>query len=230
MKSGLFTEEFLQNLPSDILEASELICKEFDRLYLSTEGRAYNDYVEAYAILQAFSNSRQRAESFPQLGISQQDNVLAITTVFGNIKKAAEANLIRRRSQGMLTTKTLEYEAVFAKASYYEFSETDFNRIQVLMNEMRDLIRESALITADHKRRLLIRLEAMQAELHKKTRDIERFWSFIGEAGIVIRKFGEDAKPITDRVQELGKIVIAVIMAKEGIKALPEISKLLIGQ
>ncbi len=31
-------------------------------------------------------------------------------------------------------------------------------------------------------------------------------------------------------VQELGKIVIAVIMAKEGIKALPEISKLLIGQ
>ena len=34
-------------------------------------------------------------------------------------------------------------------------------------------------------------------------------------------------KPISDRVTELGKIVIAVIMSKEGIQALPDITKLL---
>src|SRR5207245_2346788 len=169
---------------------SEQLCEEFYRL-IDTKRAAYEELVEAYAILQAFSNSRQRREPFPQLGTNQQENKEKIIEAFGKIRSFAAANLTKRRSQGMLATKTLEYEAIFAKAAYYEFSETDFNRIQVLMNEMRDLIRESALITDDHKRRLLRRLEAMQAELHKKTRDIERFWGFIGEAGIVIRKFGE---------------------------------------
>ena len=67
----------------------------------------------------------------------------------------------------------------------------------------------------------------MQSEIHKKSSDIDRFWGFVAEAGIVTRKFGEDMKPISDRVTELGKIVIAVIMSKEGIQALPDITKLL---
>jgi hypothetical protein len=61
----------------------------------------------------------------------------------------------------------------------------------------------------------------------KDTSDIDRFWGFIAEAGIVARKFGEDLKPISDRATELGRIVIAVVMAKEGVKSLPDITKLL---
>ena len=38
-----------------------------------------------------------------------------------------------------------------------------------------------------------------------------------------MRKFGEDLAPISERVLELGGIVINVIFAKEGIKALPEV-------
>jgi len=227
MRNGFFTPEFLQNLPSDLLEASEQICKEFRRLR-AVKMHTYDDLVESFALLQAFCKSTGRQMTFSQLGTSRPENTKAILTAFELFEANISSNLTQRRSRGLLTTKTQEYEEIFAKAPYYEFSDTDFNRIQVLTNEMRDLIRASALITEDHKRRLLRRLEAMQAELHKKTRDIERFWGFIGEAGIVIRKFGEDAKPITERVQELGKIVIAVIMATEGIKALPEISKLLL--
>ena len=43
-----------------------------------------------------------------------------------------------------------------------------------------------------------------------------------------MRKFGEDLRPISERVLELGSIVIAVIFAKEGIKALPEVSEMLL--
>jgi hypothetical protein len=89
------------------------------------------------------------------------------------------------------------------------------------------LIQKAVLIPKQHKERLLKRLEAMQKELHKSTSNIDRFWGFVAEAGIVARKFGEDLKPINDRVTELGRIVIAVIMAKEGIQALPEIVKIL---
>jgi len=43
-----------------------------------------------------------------------------------------------------------------------------------------------------------------------------------------MRKFGEDLKPISERVLELGTIVLAVIFAREGIKALPEVGQILL--
>src|SRR3989442_7521555 len=101
MRDGFFTEEFLQNLPSDILEASEQLCEEFCRL-IDTKRAAYEELVEAYAILQAFSNSRQRREPFPQLGTNQQENKEKIIEAFGKIRSFAAANLTKRRSQGML--------------------------------------------------------------------------------------------------------------------------------
>ena len=110
----------------------------------------------------------------------------------------------------------------------YEFSEPAFKRAQDLVNELRDLIRTSTLISEEHKRRLLRRLEAMCGELRRKTNDIDRFWGFLGEAGIAMRKFGQDLAPISERVLELGGIVINVIFAREGIKALPEVSQILL--
>ena len=118
--------------------------------------------------------------------------------------------------------------ALFSRVSVYEFSENDFKRVHELVRELRDLIRGSSLISDEHKRRLLRRLEAMHAELHKKTSDIDRVWGFIGEAGIAMRKFGEDLAPISERVLELGGLVITVIFAKEGIKALPEVSQIVL--
>jgi hypothetical protein len=43
-----------------------------------------------------------------------------------------------------------------------------------------------------------------------------------------MRKFGEDLAPISERVLELGGIVVNVIFAKEGIRALPEVSQILL--
>lgn len=67
----------------------------------------------------------------------------------------------------------------------------------------------------------------MQVELHQTNSDIDRFWGFIGEVGVAVRKFGEDLKPISERAQELSKLVITAVMMREGITALPMIVKLL---
>ncbi len=167
MKSGIFTAEFLQNLPADDWEATAQLCGEFSRLH-SLKSSVYEDYVEAYAILRAFCKSRHVDASTPAMGPNKQENLEAVVKAFQGVRNKADANLTQRNSRGLLEVKTLEYEEIFAKVSCYEFSDSDFNRIQVLINEMRGLIRESKLITDDHKRRLLRRLEAMQAELHKK--------------------------------------------------------------
>jgi hypothetical protein len=80
-------------------------------------------------------------------------------------------------------------------------------RIQGLINEIRERIANNQELEADHKRRLLKKLENLQCELHKRVSDLDRFWGLLGDAGVVLGKLGNDAKPIVDRVKEIAQIV-----------------------
>src|SRR5215831_7278672 len=202
MKTAFFPPRTLAQLPADNLEALAVLSVEFEKF----DGHArqmpehHDDYVEALSILKGFAMVRDaKLELFPELGPQRHQNISNIQSYFTKLRTAVR-----------------------------EFSETDFKRVMDLTNELRDLIRTSTLISEEHKRRLLRRLEAMRGEFHRKTNDIDRFWGFIGEAGIAMRKFGQDLAPITERVLELGGIVVSVIFAKEGIKALPEVSQILL--
>lgn len=76
-----------------------------------------------------------------------------------------------------------------------------------MINEIRELIANSNGLEKDHQRRLLSRLEKLQSEMHKKVSDLDRFWGLIGDAGVVLGKLGNDAKPIVDRIKEVADIV-----------------------
>lgn len=227
--NDFFQREFLLSLPSDTDEALVALCKEFSRLNSKTS-KKHAEYIESIAIAKSFCQSRKIASvpSFPEITPNAPTNVARITDWFGTVDKIFSNNLQQRRAIELYSVKENEYDILFGNIEYYEFSDSEFARIQSLINELRELIGESHLVSETHKIRLLRKLEAMQSELHQKTSDIDRFWSFIGEAGITIRKFGDDMKPISERMNELGKIVISVIMATEGIQALPEIAALLI--
>ena len=231
MKTAFFPPKLLQGLPSDNVEALAALCAEFQRF----DGHArqlpehHNDYVEALSILKAFAMARDgRLEPFPELGPQRHQNIAHVTAYFGQLSVTIREELTKRYSRGYFESKTEEYVSLFSRLTSYEFSEQNFSRVQALISELRDLIRNNTLISDEHKRRLLRRLEAMNGELHRRTGDIDRFWGFIGEAGIAMRKFGDDLAPITERVLELGGIVIGVIFAREGIRALPELSQMVL--
>ncbi len=93
------------------------------------------------------------------------------------------------------------------KSSFaYEFSQGDYNRVQSLISELRDHISNSEIIEENHKHRLLKRLERLQSELHKRVPDLDRFWGLIGDAGVVLGKFGKDVKPLVDNIKEIAGI------------------------
>lgn len=231
MKTAFFPPKFLQGLPSDNFEALAALCAEFQRFdgFARQLQEHHNDYVEALSILRAFAMARDaKLDAFPDLGPQRHQNIAQVTEYFGRLTGNVRAELTKRYSRGYFETKTEEYMSLFSRLAVYEFSDSDFKRVQDLIGELRELIRNSTLISDEHKRRLLRKLDAMHGELHKKTSDIERFWGFIGEAGIAMRKFGEDLAPISERVLELGGLVVNVIFAKEGVKALPEISQIVL--
>jgi hypothetical protein len=76
-----------------------------------------------------------------------------------------------------------------------------------LLNELLDNIVTNDKFEEDHRRRLLGRLEALQKELHKRLSNLDRFYGLIGDAGVLLGKFGRDAKPFVDRIREIVEIV-----------------------
>lgn len=98
------------------------------------------------------------------------------------------------------------FRSMFGSLFSYEFSQGDLEKVQLLINELRGYI-SSAALDDGHKRRLLVRLEKLQSELHKKVSDLDRFWGLVGDAGVVMGKLGADAKPIVDRIKEVADIV-----------------------
>ncbi|WP_324026754.1 hypothetical protein [Aeromonas caviae] len=101
---------------------------------------------------------------------------------------------------------TETYRSLFPNTFSYEFSQGDLERVQFLINELREQISNNANLEESHRQRLLKRLEHLQSELHKKVSDLDRFWGLVGDAGVVLGKLGTDAKPIVDRIKEIAEI------------------------
>ncbi|HEY5914854.1 MAG TPA: hypothetical protein VJA21_30045 [Verrucomicrobiae bacterium] len=230
MRTAFFPVRMLASLPADNAEALAAICTEFERFdgHARESPEHHDDYVEALGILRAFATARDaQIAPPPDLGPQRHQNITGVKYYFTQLRDDTRAQLASRHAKGYFESKTDQYLSVFAKISGYEFSDPDFKRLLDLINELRDLIPASTLMGDEQRRRLLRKLESFRAELHRRTNDIERFWGFLGEASIAMRKFGEDFSPIGERVLEIARITIGVIFAREGVKALPELSQLL---
>jgi hypothetical protein len=107
------------------------------------------------------------------------------------------------------------------KLFVYEFSESDVKEIQNYINELRSLFSSSEELTEEHRRRLLRRLEQLQTELNKTMSDLDRFWGLVGDAGVAIRKFGEDSKNAALIVAAIYKLTMLIWKVQLSAHGLP---------
>lgn len=206
----MFDESFITSLPEEPVFAIKKICDNFFEFHTKKMEEPANlkhgcneEYLQAWAFLQAFAESYCMGMSYPTLGTDDTVNIQKIVNFFRKVSNEYKE----------LSTKiTLEqYKKVFkeriGKVFLYEFSDGDIKRIQTLIDELRSLISNTEELASNHKSRLLKKLEKLQSELHKKISDIDRFWGLVGEGGVVLAKLGENAKPIVDRIREIAEIV-----------------------
>lgn len=165
----------------------------------------YQTLLEAYALINevvAANILPIASPGFPITGDINEDcrNVnLYITEL--------EKHCVKEASKMKVASLQSHFKIAIGAGFAYEFSQGDLDRVQVLINQIRDLINETKGLQEDHKHRLLARLEKLQSEMHKKVSDLDRFWGLIGDAGVVLGKLGKDAKPIVDRIKEVADIV-----------------------
>lgn len=127
-------------------------------------------------------------------------------TVIWQYLNGVEAKLREQATAIKLESLKRRFTTAVAGGFAYEFTDGDIKRVQDLINELRCLLAADSSLDADHKSRLLRRLEALQRELHKKISDLSKFWTLVGDAGVALGKLGTDAKPIVDRIREIVQI------------------------
>ena len=148
---------------------------------------------------------------------SKPDIVRQVLGAVNDFEQIADRQLEKEESIRKVEQAKESYAAKIGGVFMYEFNDDDLARIQRALNDLRQLINRSKEIEAKHKRRLLKRLERLQQELHKKVSDLDHFWGLIGDGSTVMRKIGEDAKPIIDRIREVLEIIWKAQSMAEGL-------------
>lgn len=206
----IFDHNYVENIAVDP-EGSvvDIINRTLSLLSQSTqhwEAEEYPILLEGFALLSSIEDSGLL--SFPvgrpviPTGNWQEDcrNMHGyFNSVRESMTQLAQQNTLEKMKSGFST--------LLANRFHYKFSPADIDRMQTLINELRQQITDSNLYSDEHRARLLKRLEGLQSEVHKKMSDLDKFWGLIGDAGVAIGKFGNDAKPLVDRIVELTQIV-----------------------
>ena len=202
----LYDENFLKGLDDDPKIALHSICVRFIKAHAKKETKL-NEHLEAYALIEAFISANDMDIPIPPLPNERNQRVAIIVKFVSDTHGELTKYVQSEEEQKILQNFKGEFAAHIEKSFTYEFSDGDLEKIQNLLNELRDLVTKSNAFEEKHRRRLLKRVERLQQELHKKQSDLDHFWGLVGDAGIVLGKFGEDAKPIVDRIKEITDIV-----------------------
>ncbi len=209
----LLSESFITNFKNDPITNIILFFDELDKtLGVGQSTDASWVYLsEAYSFITEVLKAKilpiefDPPFSFSSLGTDNNENCSKVYNYLYQIKQSCiKLNLLHQSDS--LSTKFKTLLGVNNDFSY-EFSESDLNTIQETLHRLRKLISEADYFSEEHQQRLLSRLEKLQSEMHKKISDLDRFWGLIGDAGIMLGKFGEQAKPIIDRIRDVADIV-----------------------
>lgn len=208
MISDKFFEVKTNNLYGDIVG----ICDIFEQWYFQElpgeeDLNHYEEIMDCYAAFEAYLITNQIKFQEIKFTETRVDNIKLVGMFFQEFQKEYSSLMEKHLASEAIEMARNKYKQKFKIGFGYEFTDGDLKRIQTLLNELRDYIHDSKEFDANHKERILNRLEKLQEELHKRVSSLDKFWGLVGDAGVAIGKFGKDAKPFVDRIREITQIV-----------------------
>lgn len=204
----VITEAILVRIQSEpisgALEACQSVYAALDQAENDSE-EIYEIHLEFMALFSSLVDAEiiSSAPQIPELTGKKSTDSHRVNKFLGE----AYDDLSSRHALAKYEKSKSRFSASIGATFSYSFSQGDLEKVQELLNQLRGLVAVSDKFEEDHRHRLLVRLEKLQVELHKKVADLDRLWGLVGEMGVVIGKFGEDAKPFVDRIREIAQIV-----------------------
>ena len=188
----LYDGDFVMSLPQNPIDA---LISTIDAL-LKNNARTTEDALNARDLAITLMNF-YNYPSPSDVSLEGLDNEQTIVQHFARLR----VYIVTQKMQDQSEDQKTRFAALLGATFHYEFSNADIQRIQTLLNEMREFIVKNTQFSDDHRRRILERVEKLQREIHRRLSTVDLFWGLMGEAGVAVGKFGKDAKPFVDRVR-----------------------------
>lgn len=205
--------DYLATLPKNKLLAANKICTDF------FEGGLNDDPVDVAFTLKVLLDGVVDLDKDNSAEVSA--NFIFFRVDKFKLRRAAAHDEIvqyHRYVKALITRETIENPAVI-NTFLISLSAEEKSKIDELLSEIRNIIRESTAITDEFKRRLLRTVNSLQAELDKEYSDYRVFLDGMVEVSEAVGEAGENVKPVFDRVKELFGIADKVRKTKEAIEA-----------
>ncbi len=205
----LYSDEFIESLKDDPVRGTIRLC-DIATHSMNESAPEWSDsdfttLIEAYSLLVEVIESKLLPVNinYPSVTGAGPEECKKLYAYLLEVR----AVCVKEEAKLRVSALRNRFKSSLGSGFVYEFSQGDLERVQGLVTQLRDLIAETGHFEKEHQQRLLRRLEKLQSELHKKVSDLDRFWGLIGDAGVVLGKIGNDAKPIVDRIREIADIV-----------------------
>jgi len=220
--SAIIPDDFFENLPSDSYEAGRAMVSKISSAISSNSfvKYKYTDAIEAFELCCSFLEHQGLA--FPELHFDTNEelNRRYLSHWLDSLYETFTAEIVRKDTN-FARERGRERFAILSRQIFcYQFSENDITKIQAHLNELWALISTSDELEEAHRKRLLNRLEQLQEELKKKLSDLDRFWGLIGDAGTVMKQFGETTEKglkILATITAIAKIIFATQNGAHGL-------------
>ena len=206
--------EFLKQLPDDPATAVFALASAFQSAFHQSAQQSDENALYGYALIYSFV--KQRASHLFELarldGPVPRENMMR---AISELQSRADTLLRKAKMDRIFEESEAKFLPLFGRTIVFELSDDQLANIQRLLNELRNVISaaDESHVDADHKQRLMGKLEALQRELHKKMTTFDKFWGFVAEARSYLPRVRE--------VTELGHALANVMSTAHGHKALP---------
>lgn len=218
--TSMFDNDYLAQLPRDPLLAANKICTDFFNHSLKEDPA---DLVLTLTTL--------LGDNLPKdWSVGVRSGRSALSSILLPMSSASrdareELYVIHRHVKAQLTVAAIGSPEMMNQYLLV-LSESETKRIDELLAEIRDVVRDSPTIKDEQKRRLLKVVNTLQAEVDKQYSDFRVFLDGMVEVSEAVGEAGQNVKPVFDRVREVFGIAQKVQKARDSLEA-PEKPELL---
>lgn len=188
----------------------KLLCSDFtnpDSHYKDMVRSALNDIGISY--YDENTNKFDLIDTFKCLNdFAELHDIKKMNTAFIDFSNTYETigHLEKYYEDFVLKNSSGHFSHHFTKTKY-EFTENEHKDIHDTINNLRNDIQKSDIFGEEHQTRIVDKLDELQAELNRKMNKLDKALGQISSIGVTLGKFGKDAKPFFDRLNETFKIV-----------------------
>lgn len=202
----MFSDELFDDLPEDPVLAAHKICEvfcTFDRTIPNLKKINHsNEYLQAMGAFQAFADSYALNIDFPELSGDRQQNTDAISDFFQELFNALD------REVALMTVENarIHYAGKFVATYYYQFTEENLNKLQMLMESLNYEIERNQQLSEEARWRLVRKLNSSKDKIQRKMVSLDILWGLLGEARVALGSYTAENKHILERINAIASI------------------------